>query len=100
MHAPAHSTWPPGHVPPQVPPVHVAVPPSGVGQGSQEVPQVATSALSAQSSPQAWKPSAQVKPHWVPSHVAVPWSGTRHSVQAVGPQDVVAAFETQAPAQS
>jgi hypothetical protein len=100
MHTPAHSLWPAGHVPPQVLPSHVAVPPSGAGQGSQDVPQVATSALSTQSSSQAWKPSAQVKPHWVPSQVAVPWSGMGHSVQEVGPQEVVAVSGTQTPAQS
>lgn len=100
MHVPAHRVWPGGHVPPQVLPSHVAVPPTGVGQGSQDVPQVATSASSTQSSPQAWEPSAQVKPHCVPSQVAVPWSGTGHSVQEVPPQEVVAVLGTQTPAQS
>ena len=45
MQVPAHNIWPAGHVPPHVPPLHAAIPPSGVGQGSQDVPQVATSAL-------------------------------------------------------
>jgi hypothetical protein len=100
MHVPAHKSWPAGQVPPQVLPSQVAVPPSGVGQGSQDVPHVATSALSAQSAPQAWKPSAQMKPHWMPLQVAVPCSGTGHSVHASGPHEVVAVSGTQAPAQS
>ena len=53
MHVPAQSTCPAGQVPPQVLPLQVGVPPAGAGQGSQDEPQVATSALFAQSAPQA-----------------------------------------------
>ena len=97
MQVPAHRVWPAGHVPPQVLPSHVAVPPTGVGHGVQDVLQVATSALLAQIASQAWKPSVQVKPHWVPSQVAVPLSGTGHSVQDATPQELVAHWKANFP---
>jgi len=54
IQAPAHSFMVLGQVPPQILPSHVAVPPVGTGQGEQEEPQVATSALLAHVVPQVW----------------------------------------------
>jgi hypothetical protein len=43
MQTPLHSCCVPVHAPPQVPAVHVAVPPVMAGHGVQEVPQLAGS---------------------------------------------------------
>jgi len=53
MHAPKHSFWPDGQVPPHDVPSQVEVPPVGVVHGTQDVPQVATSVLIAHIDPQA-----------------------------------------------
>ena len=59
-HAPPHNSSPSGHCPPQVTPSHVATPPSGTAQGSQETsPQVAGSSFRAHAPPQACVPGEQ-----------------------------------------
>jgi hypothetical protein len=54
VHFPAHSWVPAGHSPPHLLPSHVALPPSGAGQGVHEAPQLAGSSLLRQASPQRW----------------------------------------------
>jgi hypothetical protein len=66
MHAPAHSFIPDGQVPPHMVPSQVAVPPIGTGQGTQAVPQLATSLFFTQTPTQLCVPVAQTPPASLP----------------------------------
>ena len=92
---PAHSLVPVGQLPPQEAPSHVAVPPAGMGHGTQELPQLAVLILEAQAVPQAWVPAPQVNPQLVPLQVAVLPAGAAHAVHEVAPQLAVLALDTQ-----
>ncbi len=62
MQAPAHSFCPDGQVPPHIVPSQVAVPPIGTGQGTQAVPQLATSPFFTQIPTQLCVPEPQTLP--------------------------------------
>jgi hypothetical protein len=54
MHVPLQSFILAGQVAPHLVPSQVALPPAGIGQGVQPIPQVSGSVLLAQVLPQAW----------------------------------------------
>ena len=54
MQAPTHSFWLVGHMPPQLVPSQVAVPPTGAVQGVQDMLQVSALLLLTQATPQMW----------------------------------------------
>jgi len=85
MQSPAHSFWPLGQVPLQLVPSQVAVPPVGTGQGTQAMPQVATSPLSTHLPVQRCIPDEQTLP---PSGGIIPRStpaSAGRSTAASGP---------------
>jgi len=62
MQVPAHSFIPAGQVPPQLVPSQVALPPVGTGQGTQAIPQLATSLLFRQTPTQLCVPDPHTTP--------------------------------------
>jgi hypothetical protein len=67
MQLPAHSFIPDGQVPPHIVPSQLAVPPIGIGQGTQAVPQLATSLFFTQIPTQLCVPVPQTLPASLPA---------------------------------
>jgi hypothetical protein len=78
MQVPAHSCLPAGHAPPQRPPLQVAVPPAGAGQGVHELPQVAGSLSLTQRPSHRCEPGLQVTVHVPDTHAAAPSGSPGH----------------------
>jgi hypothetical protein len=86
MHAFAQSRWPVGHAAPHVVPSHVAVPPVGAGQGSQDAPQCSMAAPSTHTPPHAWKRVVHASWHArAGEQVAIPFGGVPQSCEVQQP---------------
>jgi hypothetical protein len=87
-----------GQLVPHFVPSQVALPPAGMGQGVQPVPQVRGSVLRAQVLPHAWYPVLQARTHLSPSHEVWPLGEVGQVTQAV-PHVLTLARSTQMPLQ-
>jgi hypothetical protein len=98
MQAPAQSLVPCGHWAPHLTPSQVAVPPVGMGQGVQEVPQLVGLVSLRQASLQRWKPALHFRSHLSPSQVEMP-SGDDGQGEQEEPQALRLVRSTQMPLQ-
>jgi hypothetical protein len=96
--APAQSLVPWGHWAPHLTPSQVAVPPVGMGQGVQEVPQLVGLVSLKQASLQRWKPGLHLSSHLSPSQVEMP-SGDDGQGEQEEPQALRLLRSTQMPLQ-
>jgi hypothetical protein len=96
-HCCPHRRNPPSHRKSHVPPLHVAVPLAGFGQGAQESPQDAVLVLSLHSVPHLWKPPLQSKAQVPFAQVAWLFGGGLHGLQ--DSQNVTSFGSTQVPVQ-